>query len=316
MKNSFKSIVTKGKHPSAWILAAWLLCLGNDLIGAETRATAIGAPRSSTARLSIDQQSRNGRVVLSWTGAGELQAAKSVGGAFQVVSRGSQRGKLNRVEIPAASKAMIFRLGNSLKSSSPVYSANIVGYVAMELPPGLSLICNPLYYENSAVEKWMPTAPDGAQFYTYDGELGYAVSTFDGRRGKWSNPQLQLPLGTGFYFRNPSSKTQKLTFTGEVLQGNLVNPLPKGYSMKGALLPQSGSINTVQAIPGEPGDEIRFYENDGKGSEQFITSVFDASTGAWVPDYDLKVGQGFWIQKQRAQDWLRHFSIFGNGNHF
>jgi hypothetical protein len=37
--------------------------------------------------------------------------------------------------------------------------------------------------------------------------------------------------------------------------------------------------------------------------------VFDGTIGAWVPDLSLQVGQGFWLQKQHAQDWIRIFTI-------
>jgi hypothetical protein len=47
-------------------------------------------------------------------------------------------------------------------ADAPVQSANVVGYVNIALPRGLSLIANPLYYTNNTLPYWLPRAPDGA----------------------------------------------------------------------------------------------------------------------------------------------------------
>ncbi len=203
----------------------------------------------------------------------------------------------------------VYRLESA---SSPIVSGNVVGYVNLRLPPGLSLIANPLFYTNNAVAAWLPYAPDGAQVFKYTAGGGFEVSTFDAGAGAWSNPELQVPLGVGFYFSNPSTETFAYTFVGEVLQGTLINPLPAGISTKGSLVPQAGSINSVHGIAGEPGDEIRIYTNDGQGGGAYQSSIFTVLGGtesAWLPDLALGVGQGFWIQKRNAQDWVRIFFV-------
>ena len=143
----------------------------------------------------------------------------------------------------------------------------------------------------------------------YSDGSGYEASTFEAIKGAWSNPKLQIPIGTGFYFNNPSAETFPLTFVGDVLQGVLINPLPAGTSTKGALVPQAGSINSAHQIPGQPGDEIQIYTNDQQGGGSYSVSIFDAQQNAWVPDLTLQVAQGFWIQKQYSQDWVRTFFV-------
>ena len=88
-----------------------------------------------------------------------------------------------------------------------------------------------------------------------------------------------------------------------------MNPLPEGFSTKGALVPQAGSINSVHLIPGEPGDQLSIYINNLQGGGDYILSTFSRTDNAWVPDLIINPGQGFWIQKQHAQNWVRVFYV-------
>jgi len=74
-------------------------------------------------------------------------------------------------------------------------------------------------------------------------------------------------------------------------------------------VPQAGSINDLHHIPGESGDVIRLYVNDGQGGGDYVTSIFSATENAWVPDLNLGVAQGFVSEKQNAQDWVRVFHV-------
>jgi hypothetical protein len=256
------------------------------------------------AKLAISRDPASGQVRLSWSGRGVLRQGRDLNDHFRAVGR-SDNGPQTYVTAATETQGL-FTLE---AAGSPVFSDNIVGYVNLTLPPGLSLIANPLYYTNNALSFWLPEAADGAQVYKYTANGGYEVSTFDAALGAWSNPDLQVPVGDGFFFNNPSSEPHTYLFVGEVHLGVSINPLPAGISTKGALIPQAGSINNIQGIPGEPGDEIRLYINDGLGGGAYSASVFDGTVNAWVPDLALAVGQGFWLQKQQAQDWIRIFTV-------
>jgi|SRR5688572_1467393 len=259
--------------------------------------SAYPAPRHG--KMSITRDDGSGQVIVSWTGKGVLKQASGTDGRFRPV-----RAHGNSYAVAPTDEQAVFQL-----EGGPVVSVNVVGYVNLSLPPGLSLIANPLYYTNNTVSFWWPNAPDGAQVLKYIPEVGYVVSTFDALDGAWSDPTFEIGIGQGFFFRNTSSETITQTFIGEVLQGTLVNHLPAGLSMKGALVPQAGSINSLQQIPGQDGDEIKFYVNDGAGGGDYILSIYSAADGGWTPDLILGVGQGFWIEKQQAQDWVRVFSV-------
>jgi hypothetical protein len=262
------------------------------------------ASRNKSGELQITRDA-TGKVVVSWTGKGVLKQATALNGRFKPVRN---RGKLHTTA--ATEQQMVYALSES--AQSPIYSVNMVGYVNTQLPPGLSLICNPLLNTDNTVEglfrQWDRNMPDGTQVYKYVPGVGYEVSIFDG--DFWSNPDMDLSPGIGFFVDNPSSSTIVNTFVGEVLLGTLINNLPVGFSLEGPLIPQAGSINDLQGIPGEPGDIIRFYVNDGQGGGDYVTSVFSGVESRWVPDLVLGVGKGFVSEKQNAQDWIREFWPF------
>ena len=237
-----------------------------------------------------------GQIVLSWNGKEELAEARGKDGKFKRIHKSASP----YVVAPTQEQAL-YRL-----EADCCYSVNAVGYANLQLPPGLSLIANPLYYTNNDLSFWMPNPPDGSQVYKYTATQGYEVSTFDGISGQWSNPTLQVEIGTGFFFRNTSQNTLTFTFVGEVPQGWLTNSLPEGFSTKGSLVPASQSLSWHQ-IPGEIGDEIRTYTNDMQGGGAYNISTYTVS--GWTPDLTLNIGQGFWIYKQNAQDWVRYFTV-------
>jgi len=264
-------------------------------------ALAAAGGKNKPSQLRIIRDSASGQITVSWNGKGVLKQSSTPDGKFKPI-----RSRDSSHTTTAEGTQMIYSLESA---ESSVYSVNVVGYVNVQLPPGLSLIANPLLaYENS-VAALFSAPPDGAQVYKYVPGIGYEVSTYDEGQGTWSNPDMDLSPGVGFFFSNPTASTIVNTFVGEVLQGVLVNPLPAGFSTEGALVPQDASINDVHRIPGEPGDIFRLYVNDGQGSGDYATSVFSATENAWVPDRNLGVAQGFVSEKQNAQDWVRVFTV-------
>jgi len=255
---------------------------------------AAGAKKDSKLQIIVNDA---GQIVLTWNGKAELAEARGKNGHFKKI-----HGSTSPYIVAPTDENAAYRL----ETASDVYSVNVVGYANLQLPPGLSLIANPLYYTNNDLGFWLPSPPDGSQVYKYTANAGYEVSTYDGVAQVWSNPILQVPIGTGFFFRNTSQNTLTYTFVGEVLQGWLTNSLPEGYSTKGALVPQSTTLSQHQ-VPGEIGDELRTYTNDLQGGGDYNISVYTAN--GWTPDLILGVGQGFWIRKDNPQDWVRYFTV-------
>ena len=292
-------------------------CWGQSSLAAPSR---VKSKVSQAPPVRIERDARTGLVRVVWTGLGVLEAATRPGGPFTVVRqarRATRSDEVNQIVVRGIGPSMVFRLrpveARATKDyAGTIISRNVVGFINVDLPPGLSLIVRQLedgpdYQTVSA--QFPSNIPDGAQVFKYSDETGYEVSTFDGSRGVWSNPSLRLPVGEGFYFQNPPGKSCSITFVGEVLEGELNNPLPAGYSMKGTLVPQAGSLTEVHGLPGEPGDKVMLLVNDGQGGSSFVTSEFSESANAWVPDPVVGIAQGFWIWKQHAQDWIRTFYV-------
>ena len=270
-------------------VAAGLLTPG--LVGA--------AGRSSSSDLSIVRDPGTGNLKLSWTGGGTLKQSRTLDGTFQPVRARGRSHHFAPVE-----DQLIF----SLESAGPIFSVNIVGYINTSIPPGLSLIANQLWNQDNSVALLINSPADGTQVYKYVEGAGYEVSTFDATSQTWSNPDMTLKPGIGFFYRNPTSQTIVNTFVGEVRTGTLVNRLPAGFSTEGAIIPQLLSLSE-HLIPGEPGDVVRLYVNDGQGNEDYVTSVFSETEGTWVPNLMLGVGQGFISERAHAVDWVRVFTV-------
>jgi hypothetical protein len=272
-------------------------------LAAPARAEGNANGRGRT-KLHIHQDRSSGQVIVSWQGGkgSDLAKSRSVDGKYERLRHTS-----SPVAIEPSEDQSHFQL---LSGAESVVTINIVGYVNMSFPSGLSLKANPLVAATNTVGYLFPSVPDGSQVYKFTEGSNYEVSTFDAATLTWSNPDIDLDVGVGFFFNNPASEGFAQIFVGEVRLGWLTNNLPAGFSTKGSLLPQAGSINTLHRIPGEAGDVIRLYVNDGLGGGAYSISTFDGTSNSWVPDLELGVAEGLWIHKQNAQDWVRYFSIF------
>jgi hypothetical protein len=256
------------------------------------------AGKGSPSDLNITRDSVTGKVTVSWNGKGALKQSASLNGRFKPAKT---RGAAHTVEPEGQQMLYLVDAGGA------VYSVNIVGYVNKSLPPGLSLIANPLWAVDNNLETLFYQPPDGSQVYTFVPEAGaYEVSTYDDITGTWSNPDIDLSPGVGFFFNNNSTNIFVNTFVGEVHTGTLLNPFPAGFSLEGPLVPQEGSINSVHAIPGRPGDRLYFHIGGSPGNGDYIICEY---LDGWVPDVSLQIAQGFMTQMQQPIVWSRVFTI-------
>jgi hypothetical protein len=274
-----------------------LKCAVLFLIG----SCAAHAAEPGRARLNIRHDRENNRVVVTWYG-GEGRLAR----ADRVASRAFRSSSLREAPAPLEIEGDqgAYALVNAVGG---VVSENMVGYVNLQLPWGMSLIANPLFQTNVSIRSLFPTAPDGAQVMKrVNGD--YVTCVYSASSAGWVGPQMDLPLGTGFFFINPARDTFVQLFVGEVPTGSVTNNLPAGVSLEGSMLPLAGSVNSVHNVPGQPGDSIFVFINEGEARGRYHRSAYSAGEG-WNPDLNLAVGQGFWIQKQQPQDWVRFFSL-------
>src|SRR5436190_16786110 len=166
--------------------------------------------------ISLDRSSR--KITVTWKGHGVLKKASSLDGHYKPVHHG--QGSKNIYVAPAEEDQAMYAVGDNQNEKEVV--SNAVGYVNVRVSPGLSLFATPLYQETNTLVAWFPGMPGGAQVYKYTGQGGFEVSTFESTghnpdgswAGSWSNPNLDITIGTGFYFYNPSTETFTQTLVG------------------------------------------------------------------------------------------------------
>jgi hypothetical protein len=186
-----------------------------------------------------------------------------------------------------------------MSASAQVYSVNAVGYVNVNVPKGFSMIANPLKADNNKVSALFAAAPNGTILYKFNNGA-YVINTKD--FGEFENPADEMLPGDGAFINAPSAFT--VTFVGEVMQGDLKNPLPQGFSIKSSQVPQSGDLQKDLGFPAVDGDVIYRYSNTANG---YTISTWDF--GAWDAVPTPAVGEAFFVNKIAAVDWTRKFSV-------
>jgi hypothetical protein len=185
--------------------------------------------------------------------------------------------------------------------SAQVYSVNAVGYVNVNVPKGFSMIANPLVAASNKVPALFATAPEGTILYKFNNATGaYDLNSFE--FGEWSKPNDELLPGDGAFINSPSAFT--VTFVGEVKQGELTTPVPKGFSIKSSQVPQAGHLEKDLGYAPTEGDAAYFYRN--------ATGAYDISSyefGEWSAAPNLQVGEAFFMSAFKATDWKRSFSV-------
>jgi len=201
----------------------------------------------------------------------------------------------------------------STMAQTNVYSLNAVGYVNKTCVPGYTLIANPLNTTNNTLNSLLPynngAIPVNCQVFKYIGN-GYQIATMDEFDNVWV-PNLTMNPGEGAFFRNVGASPLTLTFVGEVMQGSLTNPIPGGFSIRGSIVPQQGTLgpnvtgDPNLAVPGQPNDQV-FKFTQGSG---YTISTFDEFDLIWVPNLTITVAESVFMKKAAPANWIRTFSV-------
>jgi hypothetical protein len=190
-------------------------------------------------------------------------------------------------------------------ATAQVYSVNAVGYVNLEIPPGFSMIANPLDAGagNNTVANLLPGVPEGTALYKFDSGTGqYTINDFI--FGEWSVPTMSMAPGEGAFIRNPGAEAFTVTFVGEVMQGTLTTPIPAGFSILSSKVPQSAQLDTVLGFPAAEGDFVYRFSN---ALNQY--SIHSFIFGEWDVAPVPAVGESFFVNKAGAATWTRDFSV-------
>ena len=178
-------------------------------------------------------------------------------------------------------------------------SANVVGYATVTLPPGFSMIANPLEAKDSSVAELFKAMPEGTTFSKFDPQSSRLnENTF--AQGKWTNPWEKLVPGEGAIIFNPTSDYKSLNFAGNVRLGSFSIPIPVGFSMRSSPVPLPGRLQADLHFPVAEGDVIHLFDRD---QQKYVLHPADAPEWNSSPPV-VGVGESFWVAKQSAKNWI------------
>lgn len=189
-------------------------------------------------------------------------------------------------------------------TSGVLHSRNVVGYATVSAPPGFSLIANPFQCTTEFIGMLWPSMPENTALHKYS-STQHKIQETKFTNGKWTNPMEKFVVGEGGLFFNPTRDTFSLQFCGEVPQGNLMNPIPAGFSIRSSLVPIVGRINTDLQFPLNDGDSIQLFDRD---KQEYAT--YEYPSKKWETDPPIvTVGEAFWVQKSSPANWKFDFRV-------
>jgi len=213
-----------------------------------------------------------------------------------------------------------FAAAGVASSVAQVYSVNAVGYVNTTLSTGFNMISNPLDAGtgNNTVGKLLSNIqggiPGGLKAYTFNTTTGVfnTPATYVGAPVNAFSPAASRDIvvdpGNGMFVYNPGAPVV-CTFVGQVAQGDLVNPLPQGFSIKANQVPQAGKPDSFGLV-GTAGDKIYKF-NNATGVYNTPSTYVGAPVNTWSPATpSIGVGEAFFMYRATsAGTWNRSFSV-------
>lgn len=192
-----------------------------------------------------------------------------------------------------------------------VYSQNVVGYITLTAPKGLSIVANQLDNKSGNLLKdVIPSLPDGSTIHFFEAGQYVSIGYFDG----WEPAATTkaFPLGSAAFLEIPADATadrQKITFVGEVAQKDASNgSLANGLSMASSKTPRAGKLST----------DLGFPKNvDGAFLYKYNTTTKNYDTfGTFGGDWDgaeptVAVGEGFFFLNAGGASvaWNQNFEV-------
>ncbi len=183
-------------------------------------------------------------------------------------------------------------------------SSNVIGYASINVPPGYSLIANPLQAPSNALSAILPDMPDDTALNKFDTHL-FKLTENAVKNGKWINPDETLSPGEGAIFLNPTSDFRNINFVGEVLQGELLRPIASGFSIHSSQVPKPGRLHADLDFPIQEGDVVHLFDRD---HQKYVIYEYDRKKWESNPPI-LGVGESFWIGKTTPGNWVQNLVI-------
>lgn len=183
-------------------------------------------------------------------------------------------------------------------------SSNVIGYASINVPPGYSLIANPLHAPSNALSAILPDMPEDTALNKFDTHL-FKLTENAVKNGKWIHPDETLAPGEGAIFLNPTSDFRNINFVGEVLQGELLRPIASGFSIHSSQIPKPGRLHADLGFPIQEGDVVHLFDRD---HQKYV--IFEYDRKKWESNPPIVgVGESFWIGKTTPGNWVQNLVI-------
>ena len=204
-------------------------------------------------------------------------------------------------------------------AQSNVYSLNVVGYVNVAVPDssvGFVMVCNPLSQATNDLNHIIPNPPDSTTVFRWDvvnqGLDGNTVPTYSAGSQSWI-PNSIINPGEGFILGSGGGPFTN-TFVGNVLQGALSLPVTGNgnANMIGSMVPVSGGLltNVLAQYPASDSDNVFLWDVVNQGLDGNTIPTYSAGSGAWIPDANIAVGQGFILSRAAGPvTYTRNFTV-------
>jgi hypothetical protein len=202
-----------------------------------------------------------------------------------------------------------------------VYSLNVVGYINLNLAPGLSLVANQLDADGTLTNNYVTnifgaTLPAGSAIYAFNGST-YLSGKFLAS-GKWnggaSSLTPYLAPGSGVFVQNAGASAVTVTLVGQVIQGtNTVAIAPNGgLTVVSSIAPISGGFQSVLGYTPTVGDTVIPWvagttQNYGS-AHKYLASGKWSGGGEYVP----AVGEAVFLSTAPANNntgWTQIFTV-------
>jgi len=235
--------------------------------------------------------------------------------------------------------AALVAAGIATSQATPVYSANIVGYVNTVLPGATadySVVVVPLVGTTNAADQLIPAIQPGDTLYIWEG-TGYYSTTYYGpgndptppytynwqdQNNVWTNAPALSP-GQGFFYLNNQGVDETNTFVGVVqLTNNIDLTGNPDYSAVGSTPPVAGYLDDTNInLPLQPGDTCYIWTGTGYYSSTFYgpgndptppyTYNWQDQNNVWTNAPQVSVGQGFFYLNNQGSDetWTQNLIV-------
>ena len=179
-------------------------------------------------------------------------------------------------------------------------SMNVIGYVSISLPPGFTMLANPLDAPINTVTELFKEWPDGTTLNKFDTQF-FRLDENAIKLGKWVNASEKMMPGEGAIFFNPTNDYKSHNFVGELMQGNLSIPIPSGFSIRSSPVPKAGNLQDDLGFPIAEGDVIHLFDRD---RQKYVLHPFE--NGKWTAGPPIvNIGESFWVAKTTPGNWTR-----------